>query len=82
MVRERVPCSFNHENCNFFSRGACRLLLDTDFHGKDCHFFATKEQVRENRRRARDRLIRIGAADLLNYSEYYKRAHGGNEKEK
>ena len=47
-----------------------------DFHGKDCSFYATKDQVREGRQKVRERLIRIGAGHLLNYQEYK------NDKEK
>ena len=44
---ELLPCAFNHPDCYSYSHGICRLLGDMDFHGKDCSFYATKDQVRE-----------------------------------
>lgn len=67
---ELLPCAFNHPDCYSCSHGVCRLLGNMDFHGKDCSFYATKEQVREGRQKVRERLIRIGAEHLLNYPEY------------
>ena len=73
---ELLPCAFNHPDCHSCSHGICRLLGDMDFHGKDCSFYATKDQVREGRQKVRERLIRIGAGHLLNNQEYK------NDKEK
>ena len=67
-----LPCAFYHSDCNFYSRGICRLLEDMDFHGKDCSFFATKEQVKQRRKMARERLINIGASYLINYPAYVR----------
>ena len=67
---ELLPCAFNHSDCYFYGHGICRLLGDMDFRGKDCSFYATKEQVREGRQKVRERLISIGAEHLLKYQEY------------
>ena len=64
-MKDIVPCTHNHEDCYAIQSGMCRLLKDTKFHGRDCPFYATKEQVNENRQMARERLISIGATDLL-----------------
>ena len=67
---EFKPCAFNHSSCFACRKGMCRLLADMDFHGKDCTFYATKQQVNEQRKQARERLVSIGAAELLNYPKY------------
>ncbi len=64
-MKDTVRCTHNHKDCYAIQNGMCRLLKDTKFHGGDCPFYATKEQVKENRQKARERLERLGAADLL-----------------
>lgn len=59
------PCMSNHPDCFANKSGICICLSDTDFHGRDCSFYATSEQVEERRRRSHDRLISIGAFDLI-----------------
>ncbi len=65
-----LPCAFNHQDCFSCSHGICRLLENMDFHGKDCCFYATKKQVQDARKKARDRLVVVGATHLINYQEY------------
>ena len=77
-----LPCAFNHTDCYSYSRGICRLLGDMDFHGKDCSFYATKEKVQEGRKKARERLISIGASHLINYPEHVRcKKHESEQKE-
>ena len=64
-MTDLVPCCHKQKDCYAIQNGMCRLLKDTKFHGKDCPFYATKEQTKEDRRKARERLERIGAADLI-----------------
>lgn len=79
---ELQPCAFNHPDCYSCSHGICRLLGDMEFHGKDCSFYATKEQVREGRQKVRERLISIGADHLLNYPEHKRGKENEHKQEK
>lgn len=62
---ELKPCVSNHPDCFANKDGICICLGDTDFHGKDCSFYATAAQVEENRQRSHDRLVAMGAFDLV-----------------
>ena len=48
----------------------CLCLDNTDFGDKECPFFKTEEQNRKEIESTRDRLRRIGRADLLDYATY------------
>ena len=61
---ELKPCMSGHTDCFAYRDGLCICLCDTDFHGKDCSFYATTAQVEENRKRCRERLAAIGAVEL------------------
>ena len=55
----------NRAECFANRKNRCHALHDTDFRGKPCPFFKTKEQAEEGRCKVRARLIAIGRQDLL-----------------
>lgn len=44
------PCSMCDPKCFAFHEGLCRILIDTNFNGKDCPFRKTNEQVEQERK--------------------------------
>lgn len=42
--------------------GHCIALTSTDFHGRQCPFYKTADQLDEERHRSRERLRRLGLA--------------------
>ena len=64
-TNELKPCMSSHPDCFANKSGICICLSDTNFQGRDCPFYATSAQVEESRRRSHDRLVSIGAIDLI-----------------
>ena len=64
-MKDLVTCTHNHDDCYAYQDGQCRLLKDTNLHGRDCSFYATPEYVSECRRQSRERLISAGAEHLI-----------------
>ena len=64
-MKDIVRCTHTRKDCYAIQNGMCRLLKDTKFPGKLCPFYASKAQAEEDRRKARERLERIGATDLI-----------------
>ena len=60
-------CSDFRTNCFACKDGRCGALHDTNFLGKPCPFYATKEMFDLAQAKTRARLLRIGRPDLLKY---------------
>ncbi len=62
-------CTFECTDCFAYKdkdgAGRCTCLSNTDFRGKPCPFYATKEAAEASRRKARERLVSMGMPDLL-----------------
>ena len=65
-------CSDLRTGCFACRDGRCGALHDTNFFGKPCPFYATKEMFGLAQARTRTRLLKIGRPDLLDYAVHKK----------
>ena len=54
-------CDCNNRECFAHEDGKCHALVDTDFGGKPCPFFKTREQIdrEEHKRQLREELASL-----------------------
>ena len=59
-MKKKSSTKCDREECAAYKEGHCVALIDTDFGGKECPFFKTKEQNTRERAYCRERLNKIG----------------------
>ena len=75
MNANNVRCLSNRESCFAYNEGRCRCLNDTDFKGKPCPFYDTRETVDAKDAAVHKRLKKLGMEDL-----YWSYRPGGKTK--
>lgn len=55
-MKKRPVCLWAQQDCNAYVGGVCTALMTTEFEGRDrCPFYKSRNQVRLDRLRARER---------------------------
>jgi len=68
-ILEQQKCACSRSDCKSCNNGYCRSLHSTDFGGKPCPFFKTKEQMETEQSAVLARLTELGRHDLI--EKYY-----------
>lgn len=70
MGKTTLYCPNKHTDCFACVEGRCSVLSNTNFEGRDCPFFKTREQCQEENALRKERLRDLG---LTHYFDKYGR---------
>lgn len=67
--KKKPNCTHPRDDCFANKNGLCRILEDSDFGGKVCPFFKTREQGDAERHDCMEHLVQSGKSDMID--KYY-----------